>query len=184
MAIEEPKFQVVREDGDIQLRQYLSTIVAETSVSGKFDKAANEGFRRLAGYIFGGNEGSKKISMTAPVGQGPGEKIPMTAPVSQSETAAGEWNITFTMPSEFSLATLPKPNDARVVLKELPPKKFVVYRYSGTWSLKRFEENKIKTLEWIHKNSLSPNGEAIFARYNPPFTLWFLRRNEVLIQVD
>ncbi|MFZ9594959.1 MAG: SOUL family heme-binding protein [Bdellovibrionia bacterium] len=186
MAIEEPQFKVLRAEESMALREYAPYIVAETLVDSRFEDASSEGFRRLAGYIFGGNQGSKKVAMTAPVVQseGEGQKIAMTSPVGLEKASETQWRITFSMPSEYTLATLPKPNDARVSLRELPAHWIAAYEYSGTWSQERFEEKKQALLEWIKKNGWKPCGAPMLARYNPPWTPWFLRRNEVLIPVE
>jgi hypothetical protein len=122
--------------------------------------------------------------MTAPVGVGEGQKIAMTAPVSISDAPSGMYQVTFTMPSEFTMATLPKPNDSRVKLREVPSQRIGVLRYSGTWSIERFETRKKSLHERILKKGLKEKGPATFARYNAPWTPWFLRRNEVLIPLE
>lgn len=186
MAIEEPVFKVISSDGDISVREYTPVIVAETKVEGAFDEVSNEGFRRLAAYIFGANETSQKVEMTAPVGieRSPSQKIAMTAPVGLEKAGMNSWTISFTMPAEWTMKTLPKPKDARVVLREIPARKMGVYEYSGTWSQERFQERKQKLLDWLTRNGFSVKGEVIFARYNPPWIPWFLRRNEVLIPIE
>ena len=186
MAVEEPVFKVMRKDGDISVREYPPLIVAETRVEGAYDDVSNEGFRRLAGYIFGANEASQKIAMTAPVGleRPTSQKIAMTAPVGLERADETSWLVSFTMPAEFTLKTLPKPKDSRVMLREIPAKKMGAYEYSGTWSKDRFEERKQKLLAWLSTNGFKVEGEAVFARYNPPWIPWFLRRNEVLIPVS
>ena len=184
MAIEEPSYTVVEQADDFELRLYEPYIVAETLVEGDFSEVGNEGFRRLAGYIFGNNRKDESIDMTAPVNQEPRpEKISMTAPVSQEEES-GMWRITFTMPAEYTLETLPAPLDDRVVLKQKPARLMAAIRYSGTWSRKRYQEYEARLKSLIDERGLEAVGEPVFARYNPPFTLWFLRRNEVLIQVE
>ena len=121
MAVEEPAFRIVLQDGAFEVRDYPTLVVAEVTVTGEQKEAASKGFRLLAGYIFGGNRRKQSIAMTAPVAQEPtSEKIAMTAPVTQTQTA-GEWVVQFTMPSSYSLETLPEPNDARVHLRVTPP---------------------------------------------------------------
>lgn len=184
MAIEEPGYTVVEQAEDFELRLYEPYIVAETFVQGEFSEVGNEGFRRLAGYIFGNNRKDESIEMTAPVNQAPrSEKISMTAPVSQ-EVENGQWRITFTMPAEYTLETLPVPLDDRVGLKQQPARLMAAIRYSGTWSKTRYQEMEARLMSGIDERGLKTVGEPVFARYNPPFTLWFLRRNEVLIQVE
>ena len=185
MAIETAKYTVVEKAGDFELRQYPPHIVAETLVEGDFDKVGNEGFRRLAAYIKGNNRTKQSVAMTAPVSQTKeSEKIPMTAPVNQ-QREGGSWRITFTMPSEYTMESLPEPVDGRITLKETPGQLIAAIKYSGTWSRERYEENKARLESLIReRRDLKPVAEAIFARYDPPFMPWFLRRNEVLISVE
>jgi hypothetical protein len=183
MALEEAKYKVIIKDGEFELRQYEPQIVAETIVEGDFAEVGNEGFRRLFKYISGNNSKKQSISMTAPVSQAiSSEKIEMTAPVNLEEVG-GKWRITFLMPSEYTMENLPEPLDARVELKVLSARLVAAITYSGTWSRSRYQEKKAQLYETIKKRDLEPTGGAIFARYDSPFTLWFLRRNEVLIPV-
>jgi effector-binding domain-containing protein len=182
-ALEEAEYSVLKQAGEYELRQYKPNIVAETWVEGDFEQAGNEGFRRLFAYIDGQNRKKQSIPMTAPVSlEAEGEKIPMTAPVNLEKTG-GKYRITFQMPSRYTLDTLPEPLDSRVNLKEVPGRLMAAIRYSGTWKKSLYEEKQSALLEWIRQNGLQPVGEPIFARYNSPFSLWFLRRNEVLIPV-
>ncbi len=184
MAYEEAKYTVIMKEGNYELRLYESHIVAETVVDGDFDKAGNEGFRRLFKYISGENQKKQSIAMTTPVSQEAGsEKIAMTAPVSQERTG-DQWRIAFVMPSEYTMDTLPQPADPKVLLKQVPARRMAVITYSGTWSKKRYEEHKALLEAFIQKQKLNRLGEPVLARYNSPFTLWFLRRNEVLIPVQ
>ena len=184
MAIEEPNYTVIEQAEDFELRQYEPYIVAETLVEGDFSEVGNEGFRRLAGYIFGKNRKEESIDMTAPVNQEPSsEKIAMTAPVNQ-QVEDGKWRITFTMPAEYSMETLPMPLDDRVILKQEPGRLMAAIRYSGTWSRDRYQEKEASLRSFIGEHGLKIVGEPVFARYNAPYTLWFLRRNEVLIPVE
>ena len=184
MAIEESSYTVVEQVDDFELRMYEPGIVAETFVEGDFSAVGSEGFRRLAGYIFGKNRKQQDIDMTAPVSQeSASEKIAMTAPVSQ-ETVDGKWRITFTMPAEYSMETLPMPLDDRVILKQEPGRLMAAIRYSGTWSRDRYQEKEASLRSFIDEHGLKIVGEPVFARYNAPYTLWFLRRNEVLIPVE
>jgi hypothetical protein len=183
-AIEETKFKVIESEGKFELRQYSAHIVAETFVEGDFSKAGNEAFNRLAGYINGQNRRKQTIPMTAPVSQeADSVKIPMTAPVNQ-ERVGEKWRFTFLMPAEYTLETLPEPLDSRVELRKVQERLIVALKYSGSWSKSRYEEKKKQLMEWIEKRRLKQIGEPVFARYNPPFMPWFLRRNEVLIPVD
>jgi SOUL heme-binding protein len=183
MALEEPSYSVLENEGDFELRKYSSYIVAETYVVGVFEKVGSNGFRRLVDYIGGKNEKQTSISMTGPVSQrSESEKIKMTAPVTQ-ERENQRWRITFMMPSVYSMETLPVPDDDRIALKQEKPKIVAAIRYSGTWGKKRYEEHEIKLMGWIDKKGWQIIGEPVWARYNPPFMPWFLRRNEILISV-
>jgi DNA gyrase inhibitor GyrI len=184
MAVEEPAFKTILHEGDFEIRDYPALIVAEVTVTGGQKEAASKGFRLLANYNFGGNKQSQKIAMTAPVVQErAGEKIPMTAPVTQTEKA-GAWVVRFIMPPGSSLDTLPVPNDPQVQLRALSPARVAVVRFSG---LAREDDVAAKTAELMnlvkahHLNSIEVPS---LAQYNPPWTLWFLRRNEVMVPVD
>ncbi len=183
MAIERARYTVMEKEGKFELRQYDPQIVAETIVEGDFDEVGNEGFRRLFDYISGKNRKRQSISMTAPVSQeAESEKISMTAPVNQVKVGE-KYRITFLMPARYTMDTLPEPLDTRVRLKEVPGQLIAALRYSGTWSRDRYEEKRIQLQASMKERNLVPAGEPIFARYNPPFMPWFLRRNEVLIPV-
>lgn len=183
MAVEEPAFKAVLHEGAFEVRDYPALVVAEVTVSGDQKEAASRGFRLLAGYTFGGNKRRQSIAMTAPVAQAPtSEKIAMTAPVTQTQNA-GEWVVRFTMPSAYSMETLPEPNDPKVHLRAVPPARFAVLQFSG---LARKDDVAAKTAE-LEKLAATQHlrviGPASLAQYDPPWTLWFMRRNEVMIPV-
>jgi hypothetical protein len=187
MATEEPKYRVEKDYGEFEVRLYAPVIVAETEVTGEFGKVSNEGFRRLAGYIFGGNDGGRKIAMTAPVGTEPapgktaGTKIDMTAPVGAQPKGEG-WVVSFTMPSRWTMKSLPVPDDDRIRLREVPARRIAAVRFSGTWGAEKFEAIAAQLREQLEKQGLVPaDAPPVYARYNPPWTPWFLRRNEVLV---
>ena len=184
MAIEKAKYTVLEKEDGFEIRQYDPQIVAETFVEGDLENAGNEGFRRLYAYISGENTKKQSISMAAPVIQETGsKKIAMTAPVKQ-EKKDNRWRITFLMPAEYTLETLPEPNDTRVRLTEESGRLMVAVKYSGTWSEEGYEENKALLEEYIRKRGLTKTGAPVWARYDPPFMPWFLRRNEVLIPIE
>ncbi|NYR09447.1 heme-binding protein [Psychrobacter sp. BI730] len=192
MATEEPKYTVLTQVDDFELRRYDEQLVAQTWVSGDQDSASREGFKVLADYIFGNNTApsgdSSKISMTAPVtmqadnkkSDNKSQKIAMTAPVSMQQDD-GKWRVQFTMPSKYTLQTLPKPNNPNVEIIEVPAQTYGVIKFSGLVGSKKVA-NKTEALQtWMQDQSLTPIGEPELARYNPPWTLPFLRRNEVMI---
>lgn len=177
MAIEEPKYTVSMSDGAFEIRAYHSAIVAEVSVTGDQKSAVNRGFRLLAGYIFGGSTRHQSVAMTSPVAQQrSGEKIAMTAPVTQIP-AGDAWTIRFTMPAKYSLETLPKPNDPQVKLIEIPARRCAVVRFSGLASEASVAAKTAALMAFIKTHHLQTTGPAALAQYNPPWTLWFMRRN-------
>jgi hypothetical protein len=184
MATEEAKYAVLEKEGHFELRQYEPFIVAETLVEGDFDEVGNAGFRRLFRYISGDNQAKRPISMTSPVSQEmKSEKISMTAPVTQQK-GGNRWSIAFVMPAEYTMDSLPIPHDARITLRAIPARLLAAITYSGTWSESRYEEHKALLDQMMSKRKLRTAGEYIYARYNPPFTPWFMRRNEVLLPVE
>jgi hypothetical protein len=183
MAVEEAKYTVAEKAGACELRDYEPVVLAETVVTGSIEEAGNAAFRRLFAYISGANQATNKIAMTAPVSQeARSEKIAMTAPVSQ-ERAKDGWAVSFMMPAGSTLDTLPTPTDPTVTLRLVPARRMAAIRYSGFWSEKRYLQHKKELDTWIQEKGLAITGEPVWARYNPPFTPWFLRRNEILIPV-
>lgn len=183
MAVEEAKYSVVLKEDSFELRNYEPHVVAETRVDGDFDQAGSKAFSRLFDYISGNNTSSQKIAMTAPVAQeADGEKIAMTSPVGQQQID-GAWAVSFMMPATLSLATLPAPKDPQVTLRQVLARQMAAVRYSGFWSERAYTRNKAELDAWISKNGWRVVGEPVWARYNPPFMPWFLRRNEVLVPI-
>lgn len=184
MAVEEPPFKTVVKDGAFEVRDYPPLIVAEVTVTGGQKEAASKGFRLLAGYIFGGNTRRQSIAMTAPVAQEPtSEKIAMTAPVTQIQNA-GTWIVRFTMPSGYTMESLPVPNDPKVQLRRLPATRFAVLRFSGLASKGDVDAKSATLLAEVKAHHLRASGPVTLAQYDPPWTLWFLRRNEVMVPVE
>ena len=187
MATEEPRYEVVQKFEAFELRRYAPQLLAETEVAGDFDAVGNQAFRILADFIFGNNRQQEKISMTAPVNQRPtaGEKIAMIAPVTQTPKAGGHgtYVFSFVMPARYTRETLPQPVDPRVRIREAPAKLVAARRYSGVWSESRYREQESMLLQAVARARLETVGAPVYARYNSPFSLWFLRRNEVLVEV-
>lgn len=181
MAIEEPSYSVTLRNEPFEVREYSGYVVAETLVDGDFDSVGNEGFRRLFAYISGANRGEAKIAMTAPVEQqAAGARIAMTAPVEQQRVEK-RWRVAFVLPATYSLATAPRPTDDRVALAEVKSRRVAVVRYSGTWSESRYAEQLAGLRTFMAERGLQADGEPIYARYDPPFMPWFLRRNEIQV---
>ncbi len=182
-ATEEPSYEVVQRFDGFEVRQYAPYVVAEVIVPGPADEAGNQGFRILAGYIFGNNKGERKIAMTAPVTQAAvPQKIAMTAPVTQARTDDG-YVVQFMMPSMFTLETLPEPIDPQVRLKAVPGDRFAVIRYSGTWSQANYQAHLDQLQQAVAAAGLRTTGSPIYSRYDAPWVPWFLRRNEIWLRL-
>jgi hypothetical protein len=183
-ATEEPAYQVVQRHEVFEVRQYAPYVVAEVIVPGPADEAGNQGFRLLAGYIFGRNKGERKIAMTAPVTQtaAPPQKIAMTAPVTQAPTDGG-YVVRFMMPGEYTLDTLPEPIDPQVRLEAVPGERVAVIRYSGTWSQANYDTHLLRLRQAVDAAGLPTIGSPVYARYDAPWVPWFLRRNEIWLRL-
>jgi hypothetical protein len=186
MAYEEPKYNLIEKSDVFELRAYKPIIIAEAFVNGDMEEASSKGFKLIADYIFGNNKSrtgaSEKISMTIPVSLEPkSEKISMSVPVTMQESA-GKWRMYFVMPSKYTLETLPVPNNIEVQLREVPAKKFAVVRFSGMAGEEKTAKNTKELLAWLQSKQIKPSGAPELARYNSPFTLPFLRRNEVMVE--
>lgn len=181
--VEKPDYKVIQSEQNIEIRQYEPMIIAEVEVDGKREDAIGDGFRLLADYIFGNNTVQQVISMTAPVQQKENQKIAMTAPVQQQSTGKS-WRMSFVMPSKYSMDSLPVPNNNRVRLKEILTKKFVVIEFSGTNSNENVIEHENQLMNYIEGNNLKITGSPKYAFYNAPWTLPFMRRNEVMIEIN
>ena len=181
MAAEEADYVVTMADGRFEIRDYAPQIVAEIVVPGDREGAGSNAFQPLFDYISGGNSARQKIAMTAPVAQqAAGEKIAMTAPVAQQPSGA-DWAVSFMMPAGRTLENLPVPANPEVKLREIPGRRMAAVRYTGTWSEQRYNRYRAELETWLGEHRLTAAGQAIWARYDPPFMPWFMRRNEILI---
>jgi SOUL heme-binding protein len=182
-AIEEPDHQVIRQLGKVELRQYAPYVVAEVVLDAAADEAGNRAFPILAGYIFGKNKGEKTFAMTAPVTQTAAPmRMAMTAPVTQAAVAGG-MRVQFVLPKGVTLETAPEPLDTRVQLRLEPARQWAVIRYSGTWSQANYDEHLAQLKATLAEAGVATQGEPLLARYDPPITPWFLRRNEIWLAV-
>lgn len=177
-----PDYQVLSKAKNIEIRQYPPMLIAKVSVSGERGLAIKEGFRLLADYIFGNNRINKKMAMTAPVQQQESAKIAMTAPV-QQQSDGDSWQVSFIMPREYNIDTIPKPVNDKVQLEEIPAKQFIAIRFSGLSSQENIDEHEKALLTYINTNTIAVTGLPSYAFYNPPWTLPPMRRNEVLLQL-
>ena len=170
MATEEPKYTVLKQTEDFELRRYDEQLVAQTWVTGDQDAASRAGFKILADYIFGNNSAAN----------GKIRKISMTAPVSIQQTE-DKWRVQFTMPSQYTLQTLPKPNNPNIEIVEVPAQTYGVIKFSGSAGTEKVAVKTKELQSWMQGQNLTIIGKSERARYNPPWTLLFLRRNEVMI---
>jgi hypothetical protein len=178
-AIEEPDYEVTRKLDTVELRQYAPYVVAEVLLNSTAEAAGNQAFPILAGYIFGKNKGEKKFAMTAPVTQSAAPvRMDMTAPVTQAAVPGGML-VQFVLPKGVSLASAPEPLDPRVQLRQVPASSRAVIRYSGTWSEANYQEHLALLKAALAAAGVATEGEPVLARYNAPFTPWFMRRNEI-----
>jgi len=178
----EPNYVLELHTDAYDIRTYEPYLVAEVIVPGPAESASSEGFRHLAAYIFGANAGSQQLEMTAPVTQTP-VRLPMTVPVTPSRADDG-FRVRFAMPPGFTLGTLPVPNDSRVTLCEVPAQRVAVRRYSGRWTEENYAEHLAELRAALTAASIVTHGEPMLARYNAPYVLPFLRRNEVWLALD
>lgn len=182
-AVEEPAYTVLAERDGFELRRYEGYVLAEVEVEGSFQRAGNLAFRPLFDFISGSNSRRQSIEMTAPVTQSRGQKIPMTAPVTQAAGRDGRHRVGFVMPAGMTLETTPLPRDPRVQLRAIPAHTMAVLRYGGTWSADRYAKIEAALLAIAREEGLEVIGDPVWARYNGPMTPWFLRRNEVMVEV-
>ena len=187
MATDEPEFKLILKEDKFEIREYAPKIIAQVEIFGDFDDASSKGFKILADFIFGNNtvtDGNSKIEMTAPVEMEPlSQKINMTKPV-LAEGSDNNWIVSFIMPNEFTLETLPKPNNKSIKILSLPKEKYAVIVFSGLLRESSYLEKEKLLNEFIKEKKLKPSGEIKIARYNPPWTLPFFRRNELMLKVN
>ena len=166
--VEEPGYVIEASDANIEIRYYNSMILAEVMVHGGRKEAIKDGFRIIADYIFGNNSSSQKIAMTAPV---------------QQQKAKDGWRVSFVMPSKYSLTSLPKPSIDNLWVREIPSAKYVAIRFSGTSTQANLKKHEAVLLDYVTAHRLKVLGSIKYAFYNPPWTLPFLRRNELMLQL-
>lgn len=186
-ALEEPEYQIIKNTPDFEIRYYNEYLVAEVTLTGDFTSSGNQAFKVLAGYIFGANQASTKMKMTAPVESQAisiSEEMKMTAPVMSVDNNSNEHVYRFVMEKKYTLDTLPTPNDKRIRLIKVTPRFMAVKKFSGRWSEKNYQKSEKLLLKSLNLEKIETIGLPIFARYNAPFVPWFLRRNEIMIQID
>ena len=172
-GVEQAAYEVLRADGAIEIRRYQPMVVAEVGVEGSRKPAISRGFRAIAGYIFGGNAGARKVAMTAPVMQQHGP-----------DGASPTWAVRFVMPRQWTLETLPRPNDPNVVLKPIAAETYAAITFSGFHDRRTLERHTDRLKDYLVREGLTPRGLPVMAFFDPPWTLPFRRRNEIMIKVD
>ncbi len=178
-AVEEPDYEVIGRFDGVELRRYAPYVVAEVVLDTPAADAGNQAFPILAGYIFGKNKGEKRFKMTAPVTQTvEPARLEMTAPVTQARVAGGT-RVQFVLPKGVTLAAAPDPIDPRVQLRQVPVTTWAVIRYSGAWTEANYLEHLSELTTALEAAGVATQGEPVLARYNSPFTPWFMRRNEI-----
>ena len=177
---ETPDYAVAEAVDNIEIRDYAPMLLASVVVSGERQEAANKAFRILAGFIFGDNHGDAKVAMTAPVTLSQSEKIAMTAPVTQAAERDNQWRVDFMMPSEYTMETLPQPNDARIRIWEIAARRAVAIRFSGRYTDKNIEKHNAALDAFVERRGLKVEGPAEIAYYDAPFKPFFMRRNEII----
>ncbi len=182
-ATEEPPHQTLIKDGKFELRQYEPTIVAEVEITGDMRRAGNSGFRPLADFIFGNNTARSKIAMTAPVTRVKSEKIAMTAPVMRTVDEDDVWTVAFVMPDEWTMDTLPVPNNPDVTLREVPGEMIATVKFSGIGRERTFAQKRLALETWLFDQGYEAIGAPRYAGYDAPYVPGPFRRNEVMIPV-
>ena len=180
--VEGPAYKILKKEQNIEIRQYPPLIIAEVKTAGSRQASISDGFRILADFIFGNNEGEKQLSMNGPITQQEGIKIAMTAPVQQEKTNT-EWAISFIMPSKFSIDTIPKPINQTKKKIQIPAKRYGVVTFSGRSTEENLTTQTNQLEKYINGSNYSKAGNAKYAFYNPPWTLPFLRRNEIQFEL-
>jgi hypothetical protein len=183
-GVEQAKYTVIEKEGKFEVRSYKEQIIAETLVDADFKEAGNVAFGKLFDYISGDNRKKMKISMTSPVSQKKtSEKIRMTSPVTQ-RSSEGKYAVSFLMPDKYTIETVPEPLDPSIVIREVGARKIAAVTYSGSWSTKNYDKNELALRGFIKAKNLRAAASPIWARYDPPFQLWFFKKNEILIPVE
>lgn len=184
MAIETPNYKVIKKSGQIELREYQAYLTASVFVdSDSYGSAGNYAFGALADYIFGNNTKSGKIPMTAPVDTQMSEQIPMTAPVDTTKLK-GHYKVSFTMPTSYTLKTLPKPNNGDVIIEQVPVRKMATIIFSGYTTDGKVNKRLSELKNWLSENKIKTSGEPILSRFDSPWKPGFIRHNELSLKLS
>lgn len=185
-GVKEPKYAVVAKKDGYEIRQYKPYILAHITLEGTYADSMSEGFKILADYIFGNNSAQVGMPMTAPVIHEQEKKsvtMPMTAPVLMEKNTQGN-QIAFVMPFQYTLKTLPQPLDGRITIEAVPAKTVAAYSFTWYATAARVAKQKKYFEQLLARDGIKRLSTIRLARYNPPFVLPFLMRNELLVDIE
>ncbi|MDO5754552.1 heme-binding protein [Arthrobacter sp.] len=189
---EQQPYQIEQKFADFEVRRYPEHLLAEVVIDGSFEDAGNRAFRYLFSYISGENRSNREVAMTAPVVQdAASEKIQMTSPVVQQgmEDASGraetnKFRVAFVLPEGFTLENAPQPTSSQVQLRVVPEARAAVIRFSGRWSTESYRRHLEELRAAVDAAGITCVGPPRFAKFDPPFKPWFMRRNEIMLDLD
>ena len=174
--VEQPNYNSINKNKNIEIRHYKKLLYAETTVTGPREESISTGFRIIADFIFGNNRLSESDNNSS--------KIAMTSPVIQERISNSNWKVKFIMPQSFTVQNLPLPNNEKIKITEGNNEYFIAIRFSGSSSQKNLDKNLKILLDHISANDIETSGSTIYAFYNPPWTLPIFRRNEILYKIN
>lgn len=182
MAIESPKYKVVKKENNIEIRNYDGYIIATViSRANSYSSATNSAFRILADYIFGNNKPNSKIAMTTAVTS---QKIAMTAPVNTSKLENQSYLVSFTMPSSYDINTLPTPLSSDIKISKIESHKVLTISFSGLSTETKIKKKIEELTSWAKTNKIKILGQPTLSRYDPPWKPGFIRKNEISFKID
>ena len=167
-------YEVIEAFGSVEVRRYERCVIAEVDVDASFESAGNKGFRPLFRFITGANDTGEKVAMTAPVLQD----------VKDAESDGGSYSVSFVMPAGSDRDSMPQPTNGSVILRDVGEFTALAMRWSGRWTKPTFDAHVARLADVAREHGLVLVGDPRFARYNPPWTPWFMRRNEVIWDID
>jgi effector-binding domain-containing protein len=184
---EEQKYVVEKTFPNFEIRRYEACVLADVKVSTDFQSAGSIAFRSLIGYISGSNEPNTEIAMTSPMIQetnadAASTKIAMTSPVIQ-ETSKDSQIVSFVMPAGMTMANMPLPTNSKVSLRQMPEQLVAVSKFTGRWTERAYDRQLAQLKQQLKVNGITEIGPPRFARFDPPWTPWFMRRNEIQIPI-
>ena len=182
--VESARYFVVAASEEYEVREYPESVIAEVTVFGSLDAAANEGFSILSGYLLGANEAKVRLPMMTPVGESLADPAALSALGVDANRGDSVHTVVFTMSEKYTLPILPKPTDARIVLSKLPTRFVAAMRFGWYPTVVRVAEAEARLLALLERDGRNPVGEVELARYDAPFSMPLLLRNEILVEVE